>query len=95
MSSSRVPLPAVYLTFPAIDEEDEEDPFGCNGMPLPFSLSSLCLIIPPVGAVNPAAKPAPREVKPHEEGEEDEDDDDDIEVVTGAGMSSLSFMHSP
>ena len=61
-----------------------------------LSLSSLCLIISPVGAANPAAKPAPREVKPHEEGEEEEDDDDDdIVVVTGAGMSSLSFMHSP
>jgi hypothetical protein len=43
-SSSRIPLlPAVYLT-PAIDEEEEEDPFGCNGTSLPFFLSSLRLI---------------------------------------------------
>ncbi|KIM44322.1 hypothetical protein M413DRAFT_433719 [Hebeloma cylindrosporum] len=47
------------------------------------------------GAINPAAGPASREVKPHEEGEGDDDDDDDLEVFTGAGTYSLSFVNSP
>jgi hypothetical protein len=80
----------MYLTFPTVDDED---PFGCNGTPLSFflflALSSHT--IPAAGAVNRAAGPASRKVKPQEEGEEDddEDEDDDIEVVTGAGTSSL------
>ena len=52
--------------------------------------------IPATGAANLAAGPASRKVKLHETREEEEDDDDDdIEVVTGAGTSSLSFMNSP
>lgn len=55
------------------------------------------MVIPAAAAVNPAAGPASRKVKPHEKGKEvgGNNDDDDIEVVTGAGTSSLFSMNLP
>jgi len=92
-STSRLMLPsAVRLNVPALDESDEDDPFGCRGTPLPFPLRAASYTVPAAGAVSPASRPTSREVTPHdEEGEEEEDD---IEVFTGDGTSP-SFPHQP
>ena len=66
-----------------------------------FPFLAVSHTIPAAGAVNPAGEPASRKVKHLKNGEkeddddDDDDDDDEIEVLTGAGTSSLSFMNSP